>query len=93
MPLRCAVVTSTAIPGIRIEEVKLRWFAFLIVLLAVVHQSMTTRTRRGTRKFRCNCDAVDANKPESRCSLGRRSTLITAIIAIESGGNPNAVSK
>lgn len=39
------------------------------------------------------CDAVDANKPESRCSTGRRSQLITAIIAIESGGNPNAVSK
>lgn len=39
------------------------------------------------------CDAVDANKPKAGAARGVDPQLITAIIAIESGGNPNAVSK
>lgn len=54
---------------------------------------MTIRTRQERESSGATCDAVDANKPESRCSPGVDPQLITAIIAIESGGNPNAVSK
>jgi len=39
------------------------------------------------------CDAVDANKPESRCSLGRRSTIDHGDYRYRIGCNPNAVSK
>lgn len=38
-------------------------------------------------------NAVDADKPKGRSGLNVDPQLITAIIAIESGGNPNAVSK
>ncbi len=73
---------------------KLRWFAFLIVLLAGcsskhdVHEPAVERESSGA-----TCDAVDANKPESRCSLGRRSTIHYGDYRYRIGGNPNAVSK
>ncbi len=47
---------------------------------------MTIRTRRERESSGATCDAVDANKPESRAAWGVDPQLITAIIAIESGG-------
>jgi len=63
---------------IRTDDVKLRWFAFLIVLLA-------------------GCSSKqDYQKPISEKAgeaWGVSPRLVTAIIAVESGGNPNLVSK
>lgn len=73
---------------------KLRWFAFWLYYLRAVVQNRITKIRRGMLKFRLNAQCNGCRSAKKPVRLwGVSPQLITAIIAIESGGNPNAVSK
>jgi membrane-bound lytic murein transglycosylase E len=79
---------------IRTDDVKLRWFAFLIVLLAGCSSKQDYQkpewnpevpVKRAMQWMPISEKAGEA--------WGVSPRLVTAIIAVESGGNPNLVSK
>ena len=72
---------------------KLRWFAFLIVLLAGCSSKHDYTNRRGREVPVQRAMQWMPISQKAGAAWGVDPQLITAIIAIESGGNPNAVSK
>jgi membrane-bound lytic murein transglycosylase E len=82
------------VPAIRIDDVKLRWFAFLVVLLA----GCSSKQDYKNPPWNAEVPVKRAMQwmpisEKAGAAWGVSPQLITAIIAIESGGNPNAVSK
>jgi len=79
---------------IRTDDVKLRWFAFLIVLLAGCSSKQDYQKPEwnpevpGKRAMQWMPISEKAGE-----AWGVSPRLVTAIIAVESGGNPNLVSK
>jgi len=79
---------------IRTDDVKLRWFAFLIVLLA------GCSSKQDYNKTEWNPE-VPVKRAMQWMPISEKAgeawgvspRLVTAIIAVESGGNPNLVSK
>lgn len=95
MPLTCIVVIRSDEP---LEEgfvgVKLRWFAFLVVLLA------GCSSRQDYRQPDWNPEVPVKRAMQwmpitekAGAAWGVSPRLLTAMIAVESGGNPNLVSK
>jgi Soluble lytic murein transglycosylase and related regulatory proteins (some contain LysM/invasin domains) len=95
MPLTCTVVIRS---DEQFEEgcigVKLRWFAFLVVLLA------GCSSRQDYRQPDWNPEIPVKRamqwmpiSQKAGAAWGVSPRLLTAMIAVESGGNPNLVSK
>ena len=73
---------------------KLRWFAFLVVLLAGCSSKQDYKNPPGNAEVPVKRAMQWMPISEKAgAAWGVSPQLITAIIAIESGGNPNAVSK
>jgi len=79
---------------IRTDDVKLRWFAFLIVLLAGCSSKQDYKKQEWNPEVpvkRAMQWMPISEKAGEAWGVSPR--LVTAIIAVESGGNPNLVSK
>ncbi len=94
MPLRCAFVTSTAIPGYKDRRSEIEMVCLSIVLLA----GCSSKHDYTNPPWNAKVPVQRAMQwmpisQKAGAAWGVYRQLITAIIAIESGGNPNAVSK
>ena len=92
MPLRCAVVTSTAIPGYKDRRSEIEMVCLFDCVISSSKHDYTNPPWNAKVPVQRAMQWMPISQ-KAGAAWGVDPQLITAIIAIESGGNPNAVSK